>query len=62
MNYSFTLLLITGLLIVVASFCLVFSCDSKKTPKQRKTLLAIALILFLIIGLLVMKIWYSPLG
>ncbi len=62
MNYSFTLLLVTGLLIVVASFCLVFSCDSKKKPKQRKVLLAIALILFLIIGLLVMKIWYSPLG
>ncbi len=62
MNYSFTLLLITGLLIVVASFCLVFSCDFKKTLKQRKILLAIALILFLIIGLLVMKIWHSPLG
>ncbi len=61
MEHGFKLLLITGLLIVLATFCFVFSFDKRNMPKTRKILLGISLLLFLIIGLLVIKIWNWPL-
>ncbi|PXY84212.1 hypothetical protein DK873_03410 [Lactobacillus melliventris] len=61
MAHGFKLLLITGLLIVVATFCFVFSFDKRNKSKTRKILLGVSLLLFLIIGLLIVKIWNWPL-
>ncbi|RMC58745.1 hypothetical protein F5ESL0260_03100 [Lactobacillus sp. ESL0260] len=61
MAHGFNLLLIAGLLIVLATFCFVFSFDKRNKPKTREILLGISLLLFLIIGLLIAKIWNWPL-
>ncbi len=61
MYRRFKILLITGLLIVLAAFCFVFSFDRRKTVKCRKILLVIAVILFILIIFLVIRILESPL-
>ena len=61
MYHGFKILLITGLLIVLAAFCFVFSFDRRKTVKCRKILLGIAVILFILIIFLVIRILESPL-
>ncbi|MBA1393134.1 hypothetical protein EQ500_04510 [Lactobacillus sp. XV13L] len=53
MHYQFNLLLLSGLLIVIASFSLVFSFDYKKARTTRRLLLLTGIILFIVIGFLV---------
>lgn len=62
MRQNSNLLLITGLLIIIASFCLVYSFDNQLTKKSRRILFLCALISFGICGLLVIKIMHDPLG
>lgn len=52
MDHNFILLLIAAPLIVIASFSLVFSFDRKRTTQSRKILLLLAILLFIIIGIL----------
>lgn len=52
MDHNFILLLIATPLIVIASFSLVFSFDPKRTTQSRKILLLLAILLFIIIGII----------
>ncbi|RMC42124.1 hypothetical protein F5ESL0233_02125 [Lactobacillus sp. ESL0233] len=62
MNYNFTLLLFTSILIIVSSFSLVFSFDRQKNSYQRKKLFLIATIGFIIAAILMVIILESPLA
>lgn len=62
MNYNFTLLLFTSILIIVSSFSLVFSFDWQKNSYQRKKLFLIATIGFIIAAILMVIILESPLA
>ncbi|MDF7672302.1 hypothetical protein PT281_03375 [Lactobacillus sp. ESL0701] len=62
MNHSFILLLIAGLLIVFASFSLVYSFDKKQSQKTKRILLIIGIICLLIVAFLAVQIIKNPLA
>ncbi|WEV39080.1 hypothetical protein OZX58_02265 [Lactobacillus sp. ESL0680] len=62
MNHSFILLLIAGLLIVFASFSLVYSFDKKQSQKNKRVLLIIGISCLLIVALLAVQIIKNPLN
>ncbi|MDF7669357.1 hypothetical protein [Lactobacillus sp. ESL0703] len=62
MNHSFILLLIAGLLIVFASFSLVYSFDKKQSQKTKQILLIIGIICLLIVAFLAVQIIKNPLN
>lgn len=62
MNHSFILLLIAGLLIVFASFSLVYSFDKKQSQKTKQILLIIGISCLLITALLAVQIIKNPLS
>ncbi|WEV71319.1 hypothetical protein OZY43_02660 [Lactobacillus sp. ESL0785] len=58
----FILLLSTGILIVFASFSLVFSFDNTKSRHFRQLLFGISVVLFVIISLLIKLMMARPIG
>lgn len=62
MNFNSLLLMIAAPLIVIAVFCLVFSFDNHQARKKRRYLLIIALACFLLIGIIVYRLFRAPLS
>ena len=58
---SLLLLITTGLVILIGTFCLVFGMDKSKAPKTRKYLLYTALICVFLVWGLITAIMLHPL-
>lgn len=61
MNSSLLLLITTGLIILIGTFCLVFGMDKNRPAKTRKYLLYTALICVFLVWGLITAIMLQPL-
>lgn len=62
MGFNSVLLFGTAPLIVIAAFCLVFSFDARKKRKSRLQLFIAAIVGFILIAVIMYRLFRSPLG